>query len=87
MGAGRSVHIRGDVVTRPRNPWTPTVHSLPAHLYHRGMPVPEPLGYDESHEQVRLVPGDAGDDAWPHQLVAPGLTGCQLFAWQKRLAS
>lgn len=73
VGSSRSVRIRGDVVTRPRKPWTPTVQSLLAHLYDRGMPVPEPLGYDESDEQVRLVPGDAGDDAWPHQLRLTGV--------------
>jgi Ser/Thr protein kinase RdoA (MazF antagonist) len=73
MGKARSVRIRGEVVIRPRKPWTPTVHSLLAHLHARGLPVPEPLGYDDQEEQVRLVPGEAGVDAWPHQLELAGV--------------
>lgn len=69
----RVVHIRGDVVSRPRKRWTPTVHSLLLYLHGCGLPVPEPLGYDEHLEYVRLVKGAAGDDAWPHQLQLPGL--------------
>ena len=42
----RVVEIRGDVVVRPRKPWTPTVQSLLLHLHSCGLPVPEPLGYD-----------------------------------------
>jgi Ser/Thr protein kinase RdoA (MazF antagonist) len=67
------VHIRGDVVCRPRKSWTPTVQSLLQHLHGSGLPVPEPLGYDEELEYVRLIEGDAGDDAWPHQLELPGI--------------
>lgn len=63
----REVEVDGDVVRRPRKPWTPTVHALLRHLHDEGLPVPEPLAVDEHHEFVRLVPGDGGDAAWPHQ--------------------
>ncbi len=69
----RTIRIRGDVVSRPRKPWTPTVQSLLSHLHARGLPVPEPLGYDDAHERVRLINGDAGEAAWPHQLELTGL--------------
>ncbi len=53
---------------RPAAPWTETVHSLLSHLRAAGLPVPEPLGIEGSVEQVRFVPGAAGDEAWPHQV-------------------
>jgi len=37
------------------------------------LPVPEPLGYDDRHEYVGLVAGDAGDRAWRHQLECDGV--------------
>lgn len=67
MSQRRVVELRGDVVRRPRKPWTPTLHALLRHLRAQGLPVPEPLALDEHTEDVRLVPGDAGADAWPHQ--------------------
>lgn len=73
MAEDRSIRIRGDVVSRPRKAWTPTVHSLLTHLHGRGLPVPEPLGYDDREEHVRLVVGDAGDEVWPHQRELTGL--------------
>jgi aminoglycoside phosphotransferase (APT) family kinase protein len=63
----RVVDVDGDVVRRPRKRWTQTVHALLCHLYAEGLPVPEPLAVDERYEYVRLVPGDGGEDAWPHQ--------------------
>ena len=83
----RVVQIRGDVVLRPRKPWTPTVQSLLQHLHGRGLPVPEPLGYDEHLEYVRLVEGDGGDDAWPHQLKLPGLRSAGVLLRQLHEAS
>jgi hypothetical protein len=63
----RSIQIVGDVVRRPRSPWTATIHSLLRYLFDGGLPVPEPLAIEDQYEFVRLVPGDAGDAAWPHQ--------------------
>jgi Phosphotransferase enzyme family len=68
MTAERTIRIVDGVVRRPAKPWTATVQSLLSHLHRRGLPVPEPLGYDEDYEYVGLVEGDAGVDAWPHQL-------------------
>ncbi|WP_350271551.1 phosphotransferase enzyme family protein [Frondihabitans sucicola] len=68
MSESRTVRVEGDVVFRPRKPWTSTVHSLLRHLYDQGLPVPEPLGIDADTECVRLVPGDGGEAAWPHQV-------------------
>jgi hypothetical protein len=68
----RNVEIVGDVVRRPRKPWTATVHALLRHLVDEGLPVPEPVAIEGPDEFVRLVAGDAGDAAWPHQ---SGLTG------------
>jgi Phosphotransferase enzyme family len=73
MHEPREVSIDGTVVTRPAKPWTPTVHALLSHLLERGLPVPEPLALDDSTERVRLVPGDAGQDAWPHQRTTSGV--------------
>jgi hypothetical protein len=75
----RRVLIRGDVVQRPRKPWTPTVQSLLRHLRLNGLPVPEPLGYDEDHEYVGLVAGDAGDQAWHHQLQRDGVRSAGIL--------
>lgn len=83
----RFVHMRGDVVCRPRESWTPTVQSLLLHLHGCGLPVPEPLGYDEHQEYVRLVEGDAGDDAWPHQLALTGLRSAGALLRQLHEAS
>lgn len=58
--------ISGDVVRRPSFPWTPTIHRLLGHLSEQGLPVPEPLGTSGPFEFVRLLPGDAGEDAWKH---------------------
>lgn len=63
----------GDVVLRPAKPWTGTVHHLLRHLRDRGLPVPEPLGVVDGVERVGLVPGDAGQDAWPHQVHLDGV--------------
>ena len=56
----------GTVVPRPTEPWTPAVHALLRHLHGCGLPVPEPLDYEETTERVRLLPGAAGKDAWQH---------------------
>jgi hypothetical protein len=49
------------------------VQALLRHLVDEGLPVPEPLGTDERAEYVRLVPGDAGPAAWPHQVELDGV--------------
>jgi len=69
MGAPRRVEVVGDVIRRPAAEWTGTVHSLLQHLFDAGLPVPEPLGIEAGVETVRRLPGDAGEDAWPHQLT------------------
>ena len=61
------------IVERPRKPWTPTVQALLGHLRTEGLPVPEPLGYDDDHEYVGLIAGDAGQDAWRHLSEPDGL--------------
>ncbi|QDP94950.1 aminoglycoside phosphotransferase family protein [Microlunatus elymi] len=73
MSEQRRISVRGDSVERPRKPWTPTIQSLLRHLRRTGQPVPEPLGYDDEHEFVGLVVGDAGDAAWQHQLQTAGV--------------
>ncbi|MEL4356999.1 MULTISPECIES: phosphotransferase enzyme family protein [unclassified Luteococcus] len=68
MGDDRgAVVVMGDVVRRPAGPWSPTVHSLLRHLVGKGAPVPEPLELHSNHELLRVVPGDGGTMAWPHQ--------------------
>lgn len=69
----RTIRIADGVVRRPMKPWTSTVHGLLSYLHGCGLPVPEPLGYDARFEYVRLVEGDAGADAWPHQLSLDGV--------------
>lgn len=73
MTEERSIRILDGVVRRPVKPWTPTIQSLLGHLHDRGLPVPEPHGFDREHEYVGLVPGDAGPDAWPHQATLDGV--------------
>lgn len=73
MTEPRVIEIDGDVVRRPAKPWTATVHSLLRHLHGSGLPVPEPLDRDERFEWVRLLPGDGGDAAWPHQVGLEGV--------------
>ena len=69
----RVVEVDGDVVRRPRKPWTRTVHALLRHLHADGLPVPEPLAFDKRYEYVRLVSGDGGEAAWPHQTTTTGV--------------
>ncbi|CAM3448508.1 aminoglycoside phosphotransferase family protein [Occultella aeris] len=69
------VAIVGDVVHRPAQAWTTTVHALLRHLAANGLAdvVPEPLGIVGDVETDRLVPGDAGPASWPYQATEPGL--------------
>lgn len=71
-GQVREVVVDGATVRRPRKPWTPTVHVLLEHLNAQGLPVPRPLGLDDRYEYVSLVPGTAGDEAWPHGVSPAG---------------
>jgi Phosphotransferase enzyme family len=58
-----------DLVLRPVRPWTATIHALLGHLRRAGLTsVPEPVGIEGDVEAVRFIPGDAGGDAWQHQL-------------------
>ncbi len=66
MGTTRGIEIVGGVVRRPAAGHTPTVHALLQHLVDAGLPVPEPLDIEDGVETVRLLPGQAGEDAWPH---------------------
>lgn len=68
----REVRIDGETVRRPRKPWTETVHALLRHLRELDLPVPEPLGLDESFEYVSLVAGLGGDEAWPDGVSVEG---------------
>ncbi|HEX7349867.1 aminoglycoside phosphotransferase family protein [Brachybacterium sp.] len=72
MAGPREISIDGGTVRRPRMPWTPTIHDLLDHLSTQGIPVPRPLSIDDHVESVSLVPGLAGDDAWPDGLSADG---------------
>jgi hypothetical protein len=67
------VVVDGDVVHRPAQFWTPTVHALLRHLRAAGLRVPEPLGLDAGRERLRFVPGDSGAACWPHQVDDDGL--------------
>ena len=68
------VTIVDDLVLRPARPWTATVHALLAHLRAEGLDcVPEPVGIRDDIEAVSFIPGDAGPDAWPHQVSEAGL--------------
>lgn len=73
MRPERIITIRGDVVLRPAGPWTPTVHALLRHLHAQNLPVPEPLELSDTTEILRVVHGDAGDDAWRHQTAPSAL--------------
>ena len=44
------------------------MHGVLHHLQGSGLPVPGPLDFGDEVEHVTLVPGDAGTDAWAHQL-------------------
>lgn len=69
----RRIEIRDGIVRRPLKPWSVTVQALLGHLHAQGLPVPEPLGVDDTSEFVRLVPGDAGQDVWRHQTTVSGV--------------
>jgi len=69
----RRIEIHGDVVTRPRMPWTSTLHHLLRFLVAEGLPVPRPIALDETTERVQLVAGDAGRLSWPHQVELAGV--------------
>ena len=68
------VTIAGDLVLRPARPWSATVHALLAHLRAHGLRcVPEPVGIRDDIEAVTFIPGDAGPEAWPHQVTDDGV--------------
>ncbi len=68
------VTIAGDLVLRPARPWSATVHALLAHLRAGGLRcVPEPVGIRDDIEAVTFIPGDAGPEAWPHQITDEGV--------------
>ncbi|HEX6151743.1 aminoglycoside phosphotransferase family protein [Nocardioides sp.] len=71
---GGGVTIVDDLVLRPVRPWTGAVHALLTHLRDSGLDcVPEPVGVRHDVEAVTFIPGDAGGDAFRHQLTIEGL--------------
>lgn len=72
--AERRVSISGVRVRRPTEAWTPTVHAVLRHLRAVGIvEVPAPLVLSGEHEEVSLLPGEAGAACWPHQATESGL--------------
>lgn len=77
---GGEVRVVDDLVLRPERPWTRTVHALLAHLRDAGLDgVPEPVGIEDGVEAVTVVPGDAGEDAFAHQISAAGLESAAVL--------
>ena len=62
-----AVTRRGDVVYRPSNPHTSSVHWLLSSLRHAGFDgVPEPLGVaPDGRERLRFIPGDVPCQPYP----------------------
>lgn len=82
------VTIEHGLVLRPVRPWTATVHALLAHLRAEGLEcVPEPVGIRGDIEAVTFIPGDAGPDAWPHQVTEAGLASAATLLRQVHDAS
>jgi Phosphotransferase enzyme family len=82
------VTFTDDLVLRPVRPWTPTVHALLRHLCEQGLTsVPEPVGIEGDVEAVRLIPGDAGVDAWQHQHDEEGVRSAAALLRQIHDAS
>jgi hypothetical protein len=70
----RRIEIVDDVVRRPAQPWTPTVHALLRHLRSTGLDcVPAPLGIDGEVELLGYLPGAAGRDGWFAQHSLEGM--------------
>jgi len=64
-----AVTLVDDLVLKPARPWSPTVHALLTYLRSQGLQcVPEPVGIRDDVEAMRVVEGDAGPDAWRHQV-------------------
>ena len=71
---GGEITIEDGLVLRPVRPWTGAVHALLTHLREHGLEsVPEPVGVRDDVEAVTYVPGDAGTDAFSHQVPEEGL--------------
>jgi hypothetical protein len=69
------VEIDGDVVRRPRYPWSAGVHALLAHLAAVGFDTaPRYLGDDaQGREQLTYLPGASGADSWAQVVPESGL--------------
>ncbi len=53
------IYKQGDVVFRPVNPWSSTIHRLLAHLHQQGFKAcPEFLGVENNQEILRFIDGD-----------------------------
>ncbi len=58
-GRENSIFQCGDIVIRPLNPWSSTIHQLLTHLSQKGMSgIPKLVGKDESNEHLTFVEGD-----------------------------
>ncbi|WP_151082520.1 phosphotransferase enzyme family protein [Nocardioides cynanchi] len=75
IDALRPIEIVGDVVRRPAQAWTPTVHAFLRHLRSAGLDcVPEPIGIDAEIETLGYLPGASGRDGWFASHSLDGLT-------------
>ncbi len=59
----------GNTVRKKSEVWTPTIHAVLRHLRSEGLPVPEPLGFDEAGREIlTFIPGEAALNPWPEAL-------------------
>lgn len=74
QGGVNTVHRRGNLVHRPVNPATPTVHRLLRHLRDAGFArAPEPQGYDEDGNEVLSYLDGEVYEALPADVRTPAL--------------
>jgi hypothetical protein len=77
---GRVVRREGEVVVRPRYPWSASVHALLRGLEDVGFDgAPRVLGTDAEAERLSYVEGDAGPDGWSGAVSEDGLASLALL--------
>lgn len=82
------VTMAGDLVLRPVRPWTAALHAFFVHLREQGLEcIPEPVGIRGDIEAVTHIPGDAGPDAWRHQVSETALISAAALLRQIHDAS